>query len=250
MRPARKNTSRPLFVGPLLCTVLILTAADDPELQPLFDKDGPVTTGWIVRAWDDVARPPAATVTWAVRDGILRAEQPAEKWAGTWLLSEKEYGDFILELEFKFKNGGKVGNGGIALRAPLQGDPAYEGMELQITDPRYEESLFPNPRPDQLTGALYLIRAPKKQMYRAEAWNRYRIEMRGAKVKAWLNGEQVQDVDLDTLTAAAKKHGRGQELLDATPGAQRPRKGRIGFQDLSDDGEVLLFRGIKLVALD
>jgi hypothetical protein len=101
-----------------------------------------------------------------------------------------------------------------------------------------------------LTGALYLVEAPKKQMYRADDWNHYRIEMRGPKVKVWLNGEPVQDVDLDTLTAPAKKHGKGQELLEATPGARRPRKGRIGFQELSDDGEVLLFRALKIVAIE
>jgi hypothetical protein len=235
--------------GALLAGVFLVAAAG-PELKPLFEGDGPVKRGWVVRAWDDVAGSPREDVSWVVRDGILRAEQPPGKWAGTWLLSEKEYGDFVLELDFKFKNGGKVGNGGIALRAPLRGDPAYEGLELQITDPRYEESLFPNPRPDQLTGALYLVEAPKKQMYRADDWNHYRIEMRGPKVKVWLNGEPVQDVDLDTLTAPAKKHGKGQELLEATPGARRPRKGRIGFQELSDDGEVLLFRALKIVAIE
>jgi hypothetical protein len=38
---------------------------------------------------------------------------------GTWLLSEREYGDFILEVDFKFVNGGATGNGGVAL--PTQG---------------------------------------------------------------------------------------------------------------------------------
>ena len=85
--------------------------------------------------------------TWDVRDGILYGgKSPTRKWVGTWLLSEREYGDFILEVDFKFVNGGATGNGGVALRAPLFGRPSYNGMELQITDPRYEYSLYRSDR--------------------------------------------------------------------------------------------------------
>lgn len=227
-----------------------------PELTPLFTTPGPVKEGWTTRAWEDVAKPPKWDVSWEVKDGELwgtgkySTGNTGDKWIGTWLLSEREYSDFILELEFKFKNGGKFGNGGVALRAPLKGDPAYEGMELQITDPQFEYSYFPKAGNDELTGALYLVAAPKKLMYRAGEWNDYRIEMRGPKVKVTLNGEIVQDIDLDSLTKPARKHGEGQEFLDATPGAQRPRRGHIGLQDLSENGEVLLFRNVKIAELD
>lgn len=237
-----------LLTVPLIAPGLL--SAAEPQLKPLFQDEGPIKKGWVVRDWADVSQPPDEKISWQFTNGILHSAQLPDKWTGTWLLSEREYGDFTLELEFKFKNGGRRGNGGIALRAPLKGDPAYEGLEMQITDPRYERSLFPDARPDQLTGALYLVQPPLKQMYRAEDWNRYRIELRGSRVKAWLNGEQVQDVDLTTLTAPAKKHGKGQELLDATPGAKRPRRGHLGLQDLSDDGEVLLFRNIRIAVPD
>lgn len=73
--------------------------------------------------------------------------------------------------------------------------------------------------------------------------------MRGPKVKVWLNQRLVQDVDLDTLTKPAKRHGEGQELLDATSGAKRPRRGHIGFQDLSESGESILFRNVQIAEL-
>jgi hypothetical protein len=44
---------------------------------------------------------------------------------GTWLMSEKEYGDFVPGFEFKL---GEMGNSGCALRAPMRGDPAFDGM--------------------------------------------------------------------------------------------------------------------------
>jgi hypothetical protein len=250
-RAMRRKGAHYLTAVGVLSASVILFAADEPKLEPLFPKDGPVTAGWHVGHWADVTNPPEEGAVWEVRDGVLLGgKSKSGKWVGTWLLSEREYGDFILDVEFKFKNGGEHGNGGIALRAPLRGDPAYDGFELQITDPRYETALYPHARPEQLTGALYLVKAPDKQMLRAAEWNHYRIELRGPHIKAWLNGEVIQDVDVSTLTAPAKRHGKGNELIDAPSGAERPRHGHIGFQDLSEDGEMLMFRNPRLAVLD
>src|SRR6476660_8183115 len=41
---------------------------------------------------------------------------------GGWLMTEKEYGDFEIRLEYKMP---KMGNSGVGLRSPLKGDPAY-----------------------------------------------------------------------------------------------------------------------------
>ena len=77
------------------------------------------------------------------------------KQRGTWLVSEKEYGDFVLEFEIKLT---ERGNSGVALRAPMKGDPAFDGMELQVADLRYNtagEGLradrrhLPGRRPDE-----------------------------------------------------------------------------------------------------
>jgi membrane-bound inhibitor of C-type lysozyme len=231
--------------------------ASEPRFEKLFTRPGVVGEGWTVRNWMEVSEVPKWPVVWEVdTDGVLHGTgryatgTNGDLWIGTWLLSERQYGDFILELEFKFRNGGKSGNGGVALRAPLRGDPAYDGLELQITDPRYEYSYFPGASNAQLTGALYLVSAAKEQAYLQGEWNHYRIEMRGAKVEVWLNRKLVQDVDLDTLTQPAKRHGEGQELLDAPSGAARPRRGHIGFQDLSESGEVLLFRNVRIAELE
>jgi hypothetical protein len=231
--------------------------AAEPKVEKLFTRPGVVGEGWVVRNWVDVSEPPKWPVVWDVdADGILCGTgryspgTTGDRWIGTWLLSERQYADFILELDFKFRNGGKSGNGGVALRAPLVGDPAYNGLELQITDERYERSYFPGATPEQLTGALYLVSGAKELAYVPGEWNHYRIEMRGPKVKVWLNQKLVQDVDLDTLKKPAKKHGEGQELLDAPPGAQRPRRGHIGFQDLSESGESILFRNVQITELN
>src|SRR4029079_18627436 len=105
-------------------------------------------------------------------------------------VSEKEYGDFVLEFEAKLD---KLGNSRVALRSPMKGDPAFEGMEMQIADLRYNTKA----KPDELTGAIYRSLAPTKQVYKPEEWNRVRIELNGARLKVTLNGELIQDQDLD-----------------------------------------------------
>jgi hypothetical protein len=65
-----------------------------------------------VREWSDVSKPVPDDVVWTVQDAALRS--PTQR--GTWLMSEKEYGDFILDFEIKLT---ERGNSGVALRAPL-----------------------------------------------------------------------------------------------------------------------------------
>jgi hypothetical protein len=245
-----------LLAGILATLTGAAALAAEPQFESLFTKPGVVSEGWVVRDWVDISKPPKWPVTWEVdADGVLYGTgryapgESGDRWIGTWLLSAKEYGDFILELEFKFKNGGATGNGGVALRTPLTGDPAYEGLEVQITDERFERSYFPNATREQLSGALYLVSAAKELAYLPGEWNRYRIEARGPNLKVTLNGKLVQDVNLDKLTQPAKKHGKGEELLDATPGAKRPRRGHIGLQDLSEKGEVLTFRNVRIAEI-
>lgn len=252
-----KSLALRVFVaGALFASLGTSAAAADPSFEQLFNRPGLVTAadGWVVRRAGEVSNPPEWNMLWEVDTaGVLHSTahySTHRRWMpGTWLLSQKEYGDFILELDFKFTNGGAMGDGGIALRAPLFGDPAYNGLELQIADERYARSIFPDVSTAQLTGALYLLCAPTELAYIPGAWNHYRIEMRSSKVKVWLNHKLVQDVDLATLTQPPKKYGESQDLLDATPGAQRPLRGHIGFQDICGEGEDLMFRNVRIAEL-
>lgn len=247
---------RVLVAGALLPSPAAAATEPDPTFEQLFNRPGLVTAadGWVVRRAGEVSNPPEWNMLWEVDTaGVLHSTghySTHKRWlTGTWLLSQKEYGDFILELDFRFTNGGAMGDGGIALRAPLFGEPAHDGLELQITDERYQRRIFPNASNAQLTGALYLLAAPKELAYVPGKWNHYRIEMRSSKVKVWLNQKLVQDLDLATLTQPAKKHGEGQDLTGATPGAQRPLKGHIGFQDVCGEGEDLMFRNVEIAEL-
>jgi hypothetical protein len=212
------------------------TAAEEAEsgFTPLFARDG-VPEGWVVRRWDDIKLPPEENVVWKVQDGILHGSEPR----GTWLVSEKEYGDFILKFDFKL---GERGNSGCALRAPPAGDPAFDGMELQMADLRYN----PEAKDSELTGGIYRAVAPKKQVYRPTAWNRYEIHLVGSHLKVVLNGELIHDLALDRQEQRVPRHDG--TLAPAIK--DRPRRGRIGFQELSRDGAHVQIRNARIKVLD
>ena len=213
----------------LLAVPLAASGTGAGDFVDLFPDDG-APKGWLVRQWDDVAKP-VAHADWTVKDGVLHSGRKR----GTWLMSEKEYGDFVLELEIKLT---ERGNSGIALRAPLRGDPAFDGMELQIADVRYN----PQAKPSELTGAIYRAIAPRKQVYRPTLWNQFHIELAGTRLRATLNGEGIQDVDLERYGQPTKRH----DGSDAPPVKDRPRRGHIGFQHLSRNDEPVVIRGARL----
>lgn len=218
-------TVRIVVVATALCfttTSPAQDAAGSPKpdadgFTKLFPEDG-VLKGWSVRAWNDVKDPPPQSTHWKLENGILHGGEPR----GSWLMSEKEYSDFILEFEFKL---GELGNSGCALRAPMRGDPAFDGIELQMADFRYN----PQAKDSELTGGLYRAIAPKKQVYKPTEWNKYQITLKGSRMKVMLNGELIQDLNLDEHNEEVKRH----DGKPAPPIKERPRKGHIGFQELS-----------------
>ncbi len=195
----------------------------------LFPSDGP-PRGWSIRAWNDLSKP-VPGVAWTVKDGVLSSDRQRD----VWLVSDKEYGDFILEFEIKL---GELGNSGVALRSPLLGDPAFDGMELQVADYRYNTSA----RDSELTGGIYRALAPTRQVYRPTEWNSFRIELTGAHLRVTANGKVIQDVDLSRQDQGVKRHDNS----PASPLKDRPRRGHLGFQYLSRDGVPVQIRNARI----
>jgi len=213
---------------------LLLQSAEPGPWQTLFPEDG-VPRGWVVRAWNDVSQPAQGNPVWRVERGVLTGGEPR----GSWLMSEQTYGDFELEFEFRL---GERGNSGCALRAPLSGDPAFDGLELQMADFRYNTAA----QASELTGGLYRAVAPEEQVYRPTEWNRYFITCHGSRVQVQLNGQAILEVNLAEQTTAVKRH----DGTNAPPLKDRPRRGHIGFQELSRDGSHVEIRHARLRALE
>ncbi|MES2569871.1 MAG: DUF1080 domain-containing protein [Verrucomicrobiota bacterium] len=218
----------------LLLAITVATShADSEGFVPLFPKDGP-PAGFIVRHWADVSQPPQEAAAWEVREGVLTSVGAR----GCWLLSEKEYSNFVLEYEFKL---GPRGNSGCALRAPASGDPAFEGMEMQMADFRYNEQA----RESELTGGIYRAAPPARQLYKPEEWNKVRITLNGSHLNVVLNGETIQELDLGKFHELVPRHDGSM----ASPLRERPRAGRIGFQELSRGGSHTLIREARIKEL-
>jgi hypothetical protein len=134
---------------------------------------------------------------------------------GGWLLTEKEYGDFELRLEYKMP---KMGNSGVALRTPTQGDPAYVGMEIQLLDD--ENWKDQKLRPVQQTGSIYdVVAASEINSKPFGEWNTMRIVAKGRRVLVEHNGKKLVDADLDDYKEHFKRHS----------GLER-KAGHVGFQ--------------------
>ncbi|MGE3312830.1 MAG: DUF1080 domain-containing protein [Limisphaerales bacterium] len=206
-------------------------AADSTPLFP--DQGAPL--GWLVRSWNDVSHPAPPSAHWVVTDGILRGSVPR----GTWLVSPREYGDFRLEFEFRL---GERGQGGVGLRMPLRGDPATEGLQIQMVDPRHFSTNL-TAKPWEKTGALYRAVAPSAEAYRPLEWNRYSIECVGHQLKVVLNGKKVIDMDLS-------KSPEDSEPARGKPLAERPTRGRIGFLEVSRGTGQLEIRNARIRELN
>src|SRR3990170_2848261 len=66
------------------------------------------------------------------------------------LFTEEEYSDFVFRFEFKLTPNA---NNGIGIRAPLEGDAAYVGMEIQVLDDSGSE--YTKLQPAQYHGSIY-----------------------------------------------------------------------------------------------
>lgn len=199
----------------------------------LFPKDGS-PEGWLVRTWSDVSKSVEPSLKWIVKDGILNGST-----RGTWLISKRQYSDFTLKFDFKL---GPTGNSGCALRAPLFGDPAFDGMELQMADYRYNTSA----KDSELTGGIYRAIAPIKQVYKPTKWNSYVVTLKGPHLHVVLNGVVIHDLDLNEQDQKVLRHN-GQP---APAAKDRPRKGHIGFQELSRGEGHVQIRNARIKVLD
>ncbi len=139
---------------------------------------------------------------------------------GLFWYSAKEYGDFVLELEFKTAD--VRTNSGIFLRVPgilSSNDYIYHSFEIQIDD--HEEGVHH-------TGAVYDAEAPSERASLAPGeWNHFKITFKGGHIEVELNGKKVVDWE-------AEPRGK------ITDFAQR---GYIGLQN-HDDRSPVYFRNI------
>ena len=152
------------------------------------------------------------------------------------LLTEKEYENFALRFEFKLEEGS---NNGIGIRAPLDGDAAYLGMEIQVLDEgAADKGKWGKLRPEQFHGSIYNVAAAKKGALKPVGeWNSQLIIANGRQITVVLNDVTILDANINDINDPA--------IIAKHPGLFRER-GRIGFLGHNDYVE---FRNIRVKEL-
>lgn len=163
-------------------------------------------------------------------DGVL-VVRPAEGGHGN-LYTEKDYSNFIFRFEFQLTPGA---NNGLGIHAPLEGDVAYVGKELQILD--NTAPIYAKLEPYQYHGSVYGIIAAKRGFLKPVGeWNSQEVIVNGDDIKITLNGEVILEGNMKEVskngTADKKDH----------PGLKR-NTGRICFLGHGSD---LKFRNIRV----
>ena len=201
----------------LLLSLLLLPASAAGQEKSGFTElfngknlDGWKTTGnWIVEKDKSVTLKP----------------RPGERgWQryNDYLTTDRQYANFILDLEFKFN---AKGNSGVFMHVGDLKDHVRSGFEVQILD-TYGKKNVGNHDCGGVIGAA----APSKNMVKpAGQWNRYIITLKDQHLHVTLNGEQI--IDLDIRKSAIK---------------DRPTKGYISFQD---EAKRVWYRNVRIKEL-
>jgi hypothetical protein len=170
---------------------------------------------------------------YVVKDGAI--EVNPQDGSGGNLYTKDEFDNFVLRFEFQLTPGA---NNGIGIRAPLEGDAAYVGMEIQVLDneaPKYKDLHV-----YQYHGSVYgVIPAKRGFLLPTGEWNKEEIIANGNKIKVILNGHVILDGDIKE----ASKNG----TLDHKehPGLLR-KSGHIGFLG---HGDVVRFKNLRVKRL-
>src|SRR4249920_154411 len=138
----------------LFAAGLLMAAPAEPGYTSLFN--GKDLSGWKLVGPEGRG--------YIVEDGLIECP----KDGGGNLFTEKEYANFVLRFEFRSE---PAGNNGIGIRAPYEGDAAYQGMEIQILDDQHEQYKG-KIRSEQHHGSVYdVIPARTGYLKPAGEWN-------------------------------------------------------------------------------
>jgi hypothetical protein len=238
-RQEKKTMKRMLWLVWMVCLVAPMVQAEEaakPALEPLTHPD---TTGWPDLFAPDLSNAERAGKIWTMEEGVLTASKDIALW------SNRDYENFILDLEFKTADGT---NSGVIVYCSNMKDWIPNSVEVQIADD-FAAKWAESPKTWQC-GAIFGHLAPTKSAVKKPGeWNRFTIRCVGKQIDVVLNGELVSSMDMNLWTSA-KTNPDGSEIPEwlSTPFAELATKGRIGLQG-KHAGAPIWFRNLKVKEL-
>ena len=202
-------------------------------------KAHPDSTGWENLFTEDLSNAVLPEGVWSVSDGVLTATEDKNIW------TKKEYGNFILDLEFKNAEGT---NSGVIVHCSDLKNWIPNSVEIQIADDTAEK-WSKSPKTWQCGAAFGHLAPTKSAVKKPGEWNRYTITCVGSMIHVMLNGERVCVMDMTKWTSA-KQNPDGSEIPAwlSKPVASLALKGHIGFQG-KHAGAPIWFRNIRIKEL-
>jgi hypothetical protein len=228
------NMTRRFLPVLVMCLVAGVLQAQDDGFTPLFN--GKDLTGWVYGRRGEAEN--RTGKGYQVENGVLFTTNED----GGNLYTEKEYADFVLRFDFKLTENA---NNGIGIRAPLEGDAAYAGIEIQVLDD--SGSKYTTLRQAQYHGSIYQMVAAKRGFQKPVGeWNSQEITAKGPQITVKLNGTTIVDASLDDVKdeALLAKH-RDLSRPEGSRGIANTR-GHIG---LLGHGTRVEFRNIRIKEL-
>jgi HEAT repeat protein len=172
-------------------------------------------------------------VDYQLEDGCISVH-PTSSFGGN-LYTKKEYDNFVFRFEFQLT---PSANNGVGIRAPMEGDNAYNAMEIQILD--CEHSVYKDIAPYQHHGSVYgIIAAEHGAMKPVGEWNEEEIYANGDRIRVTLNGKVILDGNIrEAVKNGTIDHQEHPGLFN--------KSGHIGFLG---HGNKLKFRNIRIKEL-
>ena len=170
-------------------TCLTAMAADDDDFEPLFD--GETLAGWH-----------GNEELWSAEDGAIVGATDGEIPDNTFLISDREFSNFVLKVKFRLHN--HEGNSGVQFRSDeleeFNGNelPPFVvgGYQADIASERYMGILY-----GEKTGRGIIedtsdeVRAALEEAVRKDGWNEYVITADGDHITQVLNGVTTVDIE-------------------------------------------------------
>jgi hypothetical protein len=181
---------------------------------------------------------------WVVQEGMLihKSSQGKESASGGDIVTEAEFTNFELELDFRISKGGNSGIKYFVVERQPKPSGSAIGCEFQILDDENHPDAKLGKDGNRKAGSLYdLIPAPSdKKINPPGEWNHARILVNGKHVEHWLNGKMTIQYDKGTEEFKARI---AESKYKKFPFFGNDDKGHILLQDHGDE---VAFKNIRI----
>jgi len=207
-KPQMKNLFT-LLLGALFFTISSCTEAQKDDTPWIEIFDGTTLNGWSQKG---------GVANYEVRDGMV-VGSTVHDTPNSFMVSDKEYGDFILELEYKVDS---TMNSGIQIRSnsyPYYRDGRFHGYQIEIdpSERAWSAGIYDEARRGWLNPLGDNPEAQKA--FKQNEWNHYRIEAIGDTIQTWINDVPASNL-VDDKTASGyiglQVHGIRKDAQEGT----------------------------------